>query len=110
MRSGADDRAGVAGRVVLADMHAVGADLDREIRPVVEDEQRAGLVGGAAERAARARRMPSSSSARSRSWITSTPPRSARRSKSRRRRRLADRYRRASASAPGTLRRSVAAV
>ena len=50
-----DDGARLGGRrVVLADVHAVGADRDREVRPVVEHEQRPRVRGGAPERLGRA--------------------------------------------------------
>ena len=69
-----DRRAGLRGRlVVLADVHAVGAARLDQVRPVVEDEER---VVAARTRAPRST-SPSSSSVLSRSWIRSTPPRTA---------------------------------
>src|SRR5204862_6587082 len=53
-RVGADRRTRLGGRgVLLPDVHAVGAARRDEIGPVVEDEQRAALVGGGPELARR---------------------------------------------------------
>ena len=73
---GAEDAAGQRRRgVVLADVHAVGPDLEGEVGPVVEDERHAEVAAHPQRQPGPGRASGRASSSLSRSCTMSTPPR-----------------------------------
>ena len=73
---GAEDPAGQRRRcVVLADVDAVGPDLQGQVGPVVQDERHAEVGADPSERPGPGPAAGRASRSLSRSWTTSTPPR-----------------------------------